>query len=729
MTLRRQLLLVSLLLLTLPWAGCQFLREIEGTLRRGQQQALEATVRAVASSLRDQPRLLYPQGLHAMMADGYGEDRPPIYASPGRAPLIMDGYADGWGERDYARFSSTTAETSLSVAYQAVTRGDRLYLLLRINDPEPVYDDPGLADSPNGDRLLVRTAQGGRPRDYLVAPVAPGSVRARFATRRERGTSPTSLRGYWQDAPGGYSVELEMPLSFTGERLGIAVLSVAAGTREIRAVAGNVEPTDRQLPPRLIRTPEGLQQALQPYRSGGGPTLQVVDRQGWLIGHPPGDTTGRPATDAGKATARADADAGTSADAHKKAGAEVYASAPLGGTSDTGRETFWLMRWLYRAILEQPAPAPATGAWGKARGAEIDLALAGHVASQWYRASDGANDIFLSAAAPINVGDTVAGAVIARQSSEEYLSLTDRAFSQLFSVTIAALSVAVLGLLGFATLISWRIRRLSRAAAEAVGDGGELTDSFPRSRARDEIGELSRSYASLLDQVRGYHEYLRGLSRKLAHELRTPIAVIQSSLDNLDLVGNDPETAASYRQRARHGLTRLNAILTAMSEATQLEDSLRNNPLQQFDLVPVLHEIGSAYQGAFPTHRVQLSITPEYAPVNGTPELLVQALDKLMDNAAAFSPPGGTIEIALSAGNREWLLTVDNEGPPLPTAFQEQLFEPMVSHRDGGSPSAHMGLGLHIVQLICRAFGGSAAAANRPGGDGVTVTLRLPRGG
>jgi signal transduction histidine kinase len=166
-----------------------------------------------------------------------------------------------------------------------------------------------------------------------------------------------------------------------------------------------------------------------------------------------------------------------------------------------------------------------------------------------------------------------------------------------------------------------------------------------------------------------------------------------------------------------------------MSEAAQLEDSLRNNAVQRFDLVPVLTEIGGAYAGAFPTHRVQLAITPASAPVRGTPELLVQALDKLMDNAAAFSPPGGTIEIALSEGSREWLLAVDNEGPPLPTALQERLFEPMVSHRDEGGQGIHMGLGLHVVQLICRAFGGSAIAANRPEGDGVTITLHLPMAG
>ena len=106
----------------------------------------------------------------------------------------------------------------------------------------------------------------------------------------------------------------------------------------------------------------------------------------------------------------------------------------------------------------------------------------------------------------------------------------------------------------------------------------------------------------------------------------------------------------------------------------------------------------------------------------------MQALDKLMDNAAAFSPPGGTIEIALSAGSREWLLAVDNDGPPLPTALQERLFEPMVSLREAdGGGRMHLGLGLHVVRLIAQHFQGSVSAQNLPDGSGVRITLEFPK--
>ena len=93
MTLRRQLLLVSLLLLSLPWAGCQFVREMEGALRQGQEQSLQATAQAVAAVLGQREELLYPNPLRRVAPPDKGE---PIYAHPTDQLLIVDGYDDGW---------------------------------------------------------------------------------------------------------------------------------------------------------------------------------------------------------------------------------------------------------------------------------------------------------------------------------------------------------------------------------------------------------------------------------------------------------------------------------------------------------------------------------------------------------------------------------------------------------------------------------------------------------
>jgi dedicated sortase system histidine kinase len=679
--LRSQLLLVSLLLLSLPWAGCQFIREMESALRYGQEQSLQATARAAAAVLAEQPNLLYPY--QARRGD-QAPQRGSIYASPSAQPLILDGYADGWDDIEPVRLSSSQLDAPFAVSHRAVTRKGFLYLLLEIEDPRVIYQNPGLPEQLNGDRLVMRTWLDGERQEYVIATAAPGSVRARFHRRTYRDLDPARIRGYWQDAREGYSLELEIPLAYTGGRLGFYLVNTAVG-RPSRTL-GTIKPQDRQAPPWLIFSPEELRDAIAPF-SFPGSRVEVVDLSQWLL-------------------------------------ADI-SSAAESGPDD--RDTFWLLRIIYRSILEEQGleepPLPVTR--GKAQGPEINAALTGLNANHRYRDPHYSTRTRLAAAAPIADEAGVMGAVVVRQSGEQYLSLTDQAFSRLLGYSMLAIGVAALGLLAYASLLSWRIRKLSQAAANAIGEDGALVNTFPASGARDEIGELSRSYAGLLDQLREYNDYLRTLSRKLAHELRTPLAVIQSSLDNLEHENSEPQ-AAVFLGRARAGLLRLNKILTAMSEANRLEESIRQNQPRPLDLSALLAEVIEAYREIYPEHSLGMQLPDGPAPVEGVPELIVQALDKLLDNAASFCPPGQKILLGLKETGDSWEVSVCNEGPPLPQELKDHLFDPMVSLRDSESEGVHLGLGLHIVRLIAEFHGGGVRADNIPGQGGVIFTLALP---
>ncbi|HKK23794.1 MAG TPA: ATP-binding protein, partial [Pseudohaliea sp.] len=353
--------------------------------------------------------------------------------------------------------------------------------------------------------------------------------------------------------------------------------------------------------------------------------------------------------------------------------------------------------------------------------------LGGEPATAWYAGNGGSARV--AAAAPVFAGGTVIGAVRISQDSEQYLALADAATGRVLALSLAVTALAVAVLLGYASLLGWRIRRLGRATAAMVGSDGTLTGRFPRSRAGDEIGDLSRRFAELLEAIAGYNDYLKHLARQLGHELRTPIAVIQSSLDNLDDPRLTPADRATYLRRARDGLGRLTRILAAMSEASRLEDSIRAAELAPLALAPLLAEVTAAYDDSYPDHTVRLVLAPGAgaARVKGNAELLVQALDKLVDNAASFAPAGSGITVRLAPALEGWTVAVDNPGPPLPERLRGQLFEPMVSLRTERGDSPHLGLGLHVVQLIAGRLGGRAAAENRPGGDGAVFTLWLPR--
>ena len=87
----------------------------------------------------------------------------------------------------------------------------------------------------------------------------------------------------------------------------------------------------------------------------------------------------------------------------------------------------------------------------------------------------------------------------------------------------------------FASVLSLRIRRLRDAAETAMHKSGKMDNAaLPLIDARDELGDLARSFSRLLDEVAAYTDYLRTLASKLSHELQTPLAIVKSSLDNLD---------------------------------------------------------------------------------------------------------------------------------------------------------------------------------------------------
>ncbi len=259
------------------------------------------------------------------------------------------------------------------------------------------------------------------------------------------------------------------------------------------------------------------------------------------------------------------------------------------------------------------------------------------------------------------------------------------------------------------------------AALDAL-DNETLNAALPSALAVDEIGDLSRSFSSVLQQLGDYNAYLRTLASKLSHELRTPLAIVTSSLENLEHEALN-ETSAAYTARAREGTDRLRRILTAMSEASRVEELMEHAEAESFDLQKVLSSTVDAYRDVYSERVFDFDCTLSSAPATGSPELLIQMLDKLVDNAVGFSASGDTIRIGLAKQDNQLLLTVMNPGPALPERMRTQLFDSMVSMR-GGESSRHLGLGLYVAKLIAEGHGGAITADNVK--DGVMFEVRLP---
>jgi two-component system, OmpR family, sensor histidine kinase ChvG len=353
---------------------------------------------------------------------------------------------------------------------------------------------------------------------------------------------------------------------------------------------------------------------------------------------------------------------------------------------------------------------------------EVRSALQGMAGRRWRNSTD-ARAVILSAAHPIWSGDEVVGAVVVEETTNAIRSLSNRTLEKVVAVTLAVFVLGAVVLLAFASRLSLRLTRLRDEAEQAIDSQGRVKKLLTGSTSGDEIGDLSRSFSTALERLAQYNAYLEKLGGRLSHELRTPVTVVRSSLENLKMSAL-PEEARVYTERAAEGLARLDTILTRMSEATRLEGLVRQSERERFDAREVVRGCASGYASIYPQVKFALSLPEKPVLLSGAPDLYAQMLDKLAANAADFSSCDEPVRIRL---DEKGTLTVSNSGPQLPAEMNGRLFESMVSlrsERDAKEP--HLGLGLYMVRLIAEFHGGVARAVNREDGSGVIFKIECP---
>jgi signal transduction histidine kinase len=653
MKLPGRLLLVSLVTLLLPWAGCRYVQEVESALRQGRAETLLASTRLVAAAAEARGDSAWTQIERWAPWRPEAED---VYVHPLARPPALDGYFSDW---DLGRNALVPLRGVPDGAYAGIVagyHGDALYVYVELG--------PG---GETGEFAVLCEQADGRIAEYLFLPEAPGPIRPGAP-----GDTDPRVTGNWQATPDGYHLELRLPAGAPDGRFGLRLLWPGwppAGTYQDE--------------PGWKVTPRGALGAWLTEISPAGTTLALVDRAGFVL-------------------------------------AEASGGATVPQPPGTGRS--WPL--LYRAMLPgADAPPTPPQAPGRRAGQHLDKAIAGEAGAARFRLDDGR--LVLVAAAPVVRDGLILGAVEARQPIEPVLAVGDEAVSRLLGTSMLASLAAAVVLLGFALRLSMRIRRLSRAAAQGMTASGELATRMPGHGAGDELGDLSRSFSRLLVRVRDYNQYLKTMGSKLTHELRTPIAVMRSSLENLEArgAGEDPRV---YLERARQGIERLEKIVNAIGAATRLEQAIAGAGNERFDLAALVGDLGSAYADAHPGLCIGARIQTGPCEIDGAPELIAQMLDKLVENAVDFTPAGGRILLVLSREDGKALLSVINEGSTLPGDAGDRLFESLVSARPEGDGGAHMGLGLYLARLVAAHHHGGIRATNLPDASGVAFTVALP---
>lgn len=672
---------------------------MEQLLREGRASTSLDAARALAGALAEQG-LAEELRVHAASANDIYVHRLPV-------PIQVDGYSEDWrtlgvGNETLARrktpLTGESPTDTFGASLAAGVHDGSLYVLVEVVDPDIVYALAPTLGRGESDHLLLTLADEDTRSIHVIDTLSPGWARPTEVRKDQAGLHPIRrtyrITAEWREQPKGYAVELRLPFALASQGLQLDVIDIKSkdlvGMRSIVSSARSVR---SPLPPEHIVVNEGLGRpvlsstridaALNMIGAAAGRRVWVVDQEVRIRG---------------------------------RAGSLL--------TPETPNPIHPVFRWL---LTPSKIDESRNLGGGRLNYPVVLRALEGRESAHW-EASGYADAAKITAAHAVISDGEVIGAVVVEENAAPIQTVRRQALAELVVQTLTAACLAAGVLIWFTSRVGKRLQKLRDDTNQAINRQGRVVGSIAPIRAGDEIGELGVAMSDMLERLRRYNDYLEQLAHRLSHELRTPIAVIRSSLENLEQAPH--EEADRYAERAKGGLVRLNTILSRMSEATRIEESLSIERHERFDLAEIVCAATESYTHVWPgVDFVFIGNTDRDILIEGVADLVVQALDKLVENAVEFGKQGENIALRVGTDGVSAWVEVDNVGPPLPQLLGDRIFDSLVSERTpsrNSDVSPHLGLGLHIVRLIAEFHGGSTQAFPRPDQRGVIIRLVVP---
>lgn len=311
------------------------------------------------------------------------------------------------------------------------------------------------------------------------------------------------------------------------------------------------------------------------------------------------------------------------------------------------------------------------------------------------------------------------------ESQDVYEATLSQVARELAIGGVVFVAVAGLGAYWLARAALSPVERLRRQVAAVSGRDEESAVEVPETR--DEIAALADTMNELLGRLQGALARQRAFVADASHELRTPLAVLRGELELAARPGRSRDELASAVRGAAAEAERLSRLTDDLLLLARSDEDRLYLRLQTTDIGKLLASSARIAASRLDPAGVSCRVEARrgmLAAVDG--DRIRQAVDNLLDNALRFAPPGSAILLSAAADGSDLGIQVRDDGPGFPPGFLPHAFERFRrpdtgrSREDGGA-----GLGLAIVRAVAAAHGGTATAANRPGG-GAMVSLRLP---
>ena len=302
----------------------------------------------------------------------------------------------------------------------------------------------------------------------------------------------------------------------------------------------------------------------------------------------------------------------------------------------------------------------------------------------------------------------------------QQLAPIDAALAQTRLLLIAFAAGAILLAAGLGTLIGRAalapVKRLT-ATVEEVTKTRDLSRRVA-AQGRDELSRLGTSFDAMLGQLETSLRSQRQLVADASHELRTPLTSLRTNLELLER--GQPTDPVERQQLLGDLVSQIERLTTLVGDLIEVaRDEETPMPFEELQLDEVVHEVVDDVSFRYP--KVHFNVTSAPSSIKGVKVRVARAITNLLDNAAKYSPPGATVDVAVANGE----ISVRDHGPGVAAEDATRVFDRFWRSND----ARHLpgsGLGLSIVKDVAESHGGSVTL-ERPidGGGGARFRLRL----
>ena len=323
---------------------------------------------------------------------------------------------------------------------------------------------------------------------------------------------------------------------------------------------------------------------------------------------------------------------------------------------------------------------------------------------------------------PVRVGGAVVGTAIVRlpepgvrPQDVSFRSSVNRLL--LFGGIFAGIVALVLGIVlsRRATAPASELTRTARALA--AGERSERVEF----EGTDEFGEMARAFNSMADTIEEEDRLRRAFAADVAHELRTPLAILRTQMEGIQdgvIEASSPALASLLEETLR--LSRLVADLEMLASADAAGFSLVR---QLVELRPLLAGAAREFAGPYESEDVGLRIALAEVRVEADPTRIRQVVANLLSNALKFTPAGGLVTLALRGDGDRARIRVSDTGPGIPPDELPHVFDRFFRGR--GVRAGGSGIGLTVAKELVRAHGGDIDVTSEPD-RGTTFEITLP---